>query len=69
MSSIFEFYISKLGYMKFSWKSDRKMSLNVTKFDYLPDEDGKKVDAENENNDENKNLEEWIWVLNFPYQN
>ena len=45
------------------------MSLNVTKFDYLPDEDGKKVDAENENNDENKNLEEWIWVLNFPYQN
>ena len=34
------------------------MSLNVTNFDYLPDEDGKKVDAKNENKDENKNLEE-----------
>ena len=48
------------------WKSSWTISL--FNFDYLPDEDGKKVDSKNEDEDE-KNLEEWTWFLSSPYEN
>ena len=45
MSSIFEFSISKLGYMEIFMKIWEKMSLAIWlfNFDYLPDEDRKKL--------------------------
>ena len=54
ISSIFEFSISKLGYMdifmkiweKMKWKSS--LTISLFNFDYLSDEDGKKVDVKNE---------------------
>ena len=52
MSSIFEFSISK-----FSWKSEKKikwknyLTISLFNFDYLPDEDGKKIDAKNDDRD------------------
>ena len=66
ISSIFEFSISKLGYMeifmkiwekKMKWKSS--LTFSLFNFDYLPDEDGKKVDAKNEDEDEK------IWKNEF----
>ena len=42
---------------KFSWKYERKwnkknLTISLFNFEYLPDEDGKKVDAKNEDEDE-----------------
>ena len=48
------------------WKSS--LTISLFNFEYLPNEDGKKVDAKNEDEDE-KNFEEWIWFLNSPYHN
>ena len=45
------------------------LTVGLFKFDYLSDEDGKKVDAKNEDEDEKENLEESISFLNSPYQN
>ena len=54
------------------WKSSWTISLfnflTISLFDYLPDEDGKKVYSKNEDEDE-KNLEEWTWFLSSPYEN
>ena len=70
ISSIFEFSISKLGhtdiFMKI-WKKKKKMkwksslTISLFNFDYLPDEDGKKVDAKNENEHEK------IWKNEFDF--
>ena len=46
MSSIFEFPISKLGYMEIF------ITISLSNFDYFPHEDGKKIDAKNEDEDE-----------------
>ena len=53
MNSIFEISMSKLGYMEIFmkiWKSP--FTISLFNFDYLSDEDGEKVDAKNEDEDE-----------------
>ena len=46
MSSIFEFPLSKLGHVEIS------ITISLSNFAYLPDEDGKKIDVKNEDKDE-----------------
>ena len=50
LNSIFKFSISKLGYMKILMKISETISL--FSFDDLPEEDGEKVDAKNEDDNE-----------------
>ena len=56
MSSVFEFCLSKLSYMEIFMKIWKKMYFTIWLFDldYLSDEDGEKVDAKNEGENERK---------------
>ena len=72
ISSIFEFSISKLGYMdifmkiweKMKWKSS--LTISLFNFDYLSDEDRKKVNTKNEDEYEKICKNEFdFWILNI----
>ena len=72
ISSIFEFSISKLGYMdifmkicgKMKWKSF--LTISLFNIDYLADEDGKKVNVKNEDEDEKICKNEFdFWILHI----
>ena len=70
MSSIFALSISKLGYIDIFMKIWEKLSSTIwlLNFDYLPDENGKKVDAKNEKNDDdekNWKSETDFWILHI----
>ena len=68
MSSVFEFCLSKLSYMEIFMKIWKKMYFTIWLFDldYLSDEDGEKVDAKNEGENERKWKNKFdLWISHF----